>query len=155
MTPSFSRRTGGEDHPSAPSVPESVPGPNPPVSGAESGQLEPPPARVSPAALAAVSGTSGGQGNPSRSTGREGTAAPGTRMPGAAQSPEGEASEHAPASPSGSIPLSGQDAREAWRAARIAQAKGQRTRRGKRPVRRQGDGYGPGMTRRMPPDGAA
>lgn len=142
-------RTGEADHPSVSPVPESAPGTNPPVpNGAASGQLEPsPPARISPAALAADPEL-GGQGNPSRSVGREGTA-PGPGMPGAAQSPEGGASEHAPASPSGST--AGQAGRAKWQKAESAHKAAKRNGRGRYPVKRRGDGYGPGMTRKMPP----
>lgn len=44
-----------------------------------------------------------------------------------------------------------QGARKAWRAAESALAKAKRNGRGRYPVKRRGDGYGPGMSRRMPP----
>jgi hypothetical protein len=99
MTTSPLKRTGGTDHPSAPPVPESVPGAFPPAPGADSGKVEHPQA---PSRATAAAAWLGGRGTPSRTVIREGTAAPGSGMPGAAQSPEGGASEHAPASPSGS-----------------------------------------------------
>jgi hypothetical protein len=172
----------GEANRSASPVPESAPGHNPPVPGAASGTLEP--SQVRSRATAAQPG-SGGRGTPSHTPVREGEAAPGTRMPGAAgtsapvragsgaereqpggiitpaaglppaQSPPGTGSGAAATVPGGSTPLAGQDARAAWKAAESANAKAKRNGRGRYPVKRRGDGYAPGMTRRMPPGGGA
>ena len=54
---------------------------------------------------------------------------------------------------SGAAPLAGQDGRAAWKAAESANAKAKRNGRGRYPVKRRGDGYTPGMSRRMPPGG--
>jgi hypothetical protein len=178
-------RTGGASHPLASPVLKPAPA-DAPSTGPGSGQVEPLPAPVSPAAPSVVATTTADGAAPSRNVGsREGTAGSGTPPPGPASTspsaaegtaggardreagvrtvraglppangPEGAGHRQVNPAPSGATGLSGKAFRDAVRAAQSAQAADRRRGRGKRPVKRQGDGYGPGMTRRLPPGGA-
>lgn len=169
------KRTGGGGHP-----------PSPPVPGPARESLQAPGAEGGPSrarALAAAPTIRGGQGTPSsRSAEREGKAAPGMAVPGAAQaSPPG--SEGVPAGAEGgpggnpapaagpprgpggaaltevAVPpapgLTGEEFRKAWKAADSALARAQRAGRSRYPVKRAGDGYQPGKNRRQPPGGTS
>jgi hypothetical protein len=165
MTTSPLKRTGGTDHPSAPPVPESVPGAFPPAPGADSGKVEHPQA---PSRATAAAAWLGGRGTPSRTVIREGTAAPGSGMPGAARTspsePEGSdgereqpggmatpvaglppAQDPAGGARSDAAPLAGQEFRDAWKRARSGRAAD--LRRGRSGPRQQ-PGYQPGGNRR-------
>jgi len=138
----------GAGHPPAPLTAESAPDGTGSVPGADCGTLEPPTrARSRKAPAAGMS--PGGRGNPSQ-LGREGEQdGQGAERLGAlppAQEPPGDARSSA------ASPGAGQQFRNAWKAARSAQAKAGRTARGKWPAKRQAPAYGPGMTRRLPPE---
>jgi hypothetical protein len=137
--------------------------------------------RCSPAAArAAAASTAGGSGFPSRWGQPGGSAGPGGSSPGPAQAsppadqgpaggeqgPAGGGRPRAPlagqapgaatgrssAAAPGPKRLRGQDARDAVRAAESKLAAAKRAGRGRYRAKRAGDGYGPGMTRRMPPE---
>jgi hypothetical protein len=165
--------TGGAGHPPASPVL-----PAPVVSGAEGGPESPPAPARAPAAVP-MHGGRGTPSRPAQREGdaSPGTPVPGLaptsprRTEGTATGardeeasvrtlraglppatePAGGAPEPASALPAGTTGLSGQAFRDAVKAAQSAQAKAKRNGRGRYPARRQGDGYGPGMTRRPPP----
>lgn len=175
-------RAGGAAPPAVPSAPRARPGSQPP--GAGSGHSEPlpvAPARaqavvppfgsLSTAPRDAEREGSAGLGNPPPGPASTSPPAPKGAAAGArveevgvrtlraglppATGPAGGAPEPASALPAGTTAKSGKAWRDAVKAAQSAQAADRRRGRGKRPVKRQGDGYGPGMTRRPPPGDAA
>jgi hypothetical protein len=136
--PEFPLEPAGEDHPSSPAAsPASSAAARPDAAVAREeaapSSLAPAPESAPPALPEAA--------RPSLSPVRDGLA----------QDPPGAESEPSAAAPGGATPLAGQDARKAWKAAESANAKAKRNGRGRYPVKRRGDGYAPGMSRRMPP----
>ena len=154
-------------------------GPSPGQPDADSGQAGPSPAAARAAAARATPGSSG---IPSRGGARGGSAGP-ERGPGPAsasssadqgpaeeeQGPAGGGRPRVPlagetpgvatgrssAAAPGPERLRGQEGRDAVRAAESKLAAAKRAGRGRYPVKRAGDGYKPGMTRRMPPGSAS
>lgn len=146
--PEFLPMPPGADHPSAPGAESDAPFPARDGAAAERAIEGVPPSPLAPAPEAQPP-----------ALGAPGPSSPSMHPPhdegGPDSSPEGGESLAAAASPSGSTPTPGEKARADWKAARSANAKAKRNGRGRYPVKRPGDGYGPGMTRRMPPPGGA
>lgn len=150
------------NHPFPPVSSEDPARPVPPPAGsADSGQAEPPPrlaARnagvpASPPYAGTPAPRSSGTHHPRPGGVPDPDGGPGaSQWPGtgtAPQAPAGDAVVRHPAS------LAGQDARDAWKAAQSALNAEKRRRRGRYRPKGAAPGYGPGMGRRMPPDGAA
>ena len=139
-----------------------APGPAPasaPAQGAEGGTPGPPSEARSRNAPAAAPG-SGSRGTPSsRGVAGEETAGPGTPVPGPAPASPRAVQGHARgengtaggARSSAAPPAAGEEFRRKWKAASSANAAARRAGRSQYPVKRPGDGYTPGGTRRMPP----
>lgn len=86
---------------------------------------------------------------------RAGKASDASASPPAQDPPRAVPDETVPSGPAARGGSTGQDARDAWKAAQSALNAGKRRRRGRYRPRGAAPGYGPGMGRRMPPDGAA
>lgn len=147
--PEFTPRPAGEHHPCSPAASPAASSPAREGATGQTARVEVPPSSLAPA-LESVSPALEGAPGPSSSLMH-----PQHAEDGPDSSPAEAESEPCASVSAGTTPLAGKAFRDAVKAAQSAQAKARRNGRGRYPVKRRGDGYKPGMTRRLPPGGAA